>query len=139
MDINKLEQRLEIWKRILFIITGASLSLFVQAVLTFLLSQSLLYDASWYGAWFIVQLASLLPGFVLLWGKHWVQIPLHERLNTIFGYFAIAWFTLLPVGVRIERYSSKSFNFVLLGSAIAIAISYWSLRRKNIDPQEIFP
>jgi len=68
-----------------------------------------------------------------------MQIPLRERLNTIFGYFAIAWFTLLPIGLRVGRYESSSFNFVLLGCAIVIAIGYWSLRCKSIDPQEIFP
>ena len=139
MDISVLEKRLEIWKRVLFITLGASLTLFVQALLKYLESKSLLFDAYWYGVWFIVQLASFLPGFVLLWGKNWMQIPLRERLNTIFGYFGIAWFTLLPIGLRIGRYETRSFNFVLLGCATAIAIGYWSLRRKSIDSQEIFP
>ncbi len=139
MNINTLVKRFEVWKRILFITLGASLTLFVQALLKYLESQSLVFDAYWYGVWFVVQLTSFLPGFVLLWGKHWMQIPLRERLNTIFGYFAAAWFTLLPIGLRIGRYESKAFNFVLLGCAIAIAIGYWSLRRKSMEPQEIFP
>jgi len=138
MNIDSLSKRLEIWKRILFINIGASITLFMQAVLKYQESQSLTFETSWYGVWFIVQLASFLPGFVLLWGKHWMQIPLRERLNTIFGYFAIAWFTLFPIGIRIERYESKSFNFVLFGFAIAIAIGYWSLRRKSMGTQAIF-
>jgi hypothetical protein len=69
-----------------------------------------------------------------------MQIPLRERLNTIFGYFTVAWFTLLPVGIRIGRYTPKSFNFFLFGCAIALAIGYWWLRRKSIETQlEIFP
>lgn len=139
MDISVLEKHLEVWKRILFITLGASLTLFVQALLRYMESQSLTFETYWYAMWFIVQLASFLPGFVLLWGKNWMQIPLRERLNTIFGYFAIAWFTLLPIGLRIGRYESKAFNFVLLGCAIAIAIGYWFLRRKSMEPQEIFP
>lgn len=139
MDINTLNNRFEIWKRILFIIVGGSITLFIQGVLKYLESRSLVFDAYWYGVWFIVQLASFLPGFVLLWGKNWMQIPLRERLNTIFGYFAIAWFTLLPIGLRVGRYESRSLNFVLLGCAIAIAISYWSLRRKSMETQEMFP
>ena len=139
MDINSLEKRFENWKRILFIIMGASITLFIQAVLKYQESRNLVFEAYWYGAWFIVQLASFLPGFVLLWGKNWMQIPLVDRLNTVFGYFALAWFTFLPVGIRVERYESKSFNFVLLGCALAIAIGYWSLRRKSSETQEIFP
>ncbi len=139
MDINTLEKRLEVWKQVLFVTFGASLTLFIQALLKYLESQSLIFDAYWYVVWFIVMLASFLPGFVLLWGKHWMQIPLRERLNTIFGYFALTLFTLLPIGLRIGRYESKAFNFVLLGCAIAIAIGYWSLRRKSMESQEIFP
>jgi hypothetical protein len=140
MNITSLNKRLEIWKHVLFINIGASTVLFVQALLNYQESRTLIYPMSWYGVWFIVQLASFLPGFVLLWGKHWIQIPLQERLNTIFGYFTVAWFTLLPIGIRIDRYSSKSFNFFLIGSAIAIALGYWWLRRKSLGTQsEIFP
>ena len=139
MDVTVLEKRLEVWKRILFVTLGASLTLFVQALLKYLETQSLVFDADWYGAWFVVQLASFLPGFVLLWGKHWMQIPLRERLNTIFGYFAVAWVTFLPIGIRMERYESKSFNFVLLGCAAITAIGYWSLRHKSKETQELFP
>lgn len=140
MNIDSLHKRFEIWKYILFINIGASITLFLQAVLNYQESRSLIFQASWYGAWLLVQLAAFLPGFVLLWGKHWMRIPLRERLNTIFGYFAVAWFTLLPVGIRIERYTSKTFNFFLLGCAIALAIGYWWLRRKSLGTQnEIFP
>lgn len=140
MDIDSLHKRLEVWKQILFITIGASLTLCVQAALTYQESRRLLFEMSWYGAWSIVQLAAFLPGFVLLGGKHWMQIPLSDRLNTIFGYFAITWFTLLPVGIRIGPYTSKSFNFFLLGWALAIAIGYWWLHRKaHGSPNEIFP
>lgn len=140
MEINSLQKRLEIWKRILFINIGASFTLFVQAVLNYQISRSLVFQVSWYGVWFIVELAAFLPGFVLLWGKHWMQLPLHQRLNTIFGYFAVAWFTILPVGIKLGQYTTKSFNFILLGCAIAIAVGYWWLHRKSIETQtEIFP
>lgn len=140
MDIGILQKRLEIWKRILFILLGASLTLFLQAVLQYQESRSLIFEMSWYGAWFVVQFAAVLPGFVLLWGKHWMQIPLHERLNTIFGYFAVAWLSILPVGLRIEPYESKNFNFLWLGGAITLAVGYWWLRRKSLGSQnEIFP
>jgi hypothetical protein len=139
MDITTLQQRLEAWKHILFIIIGASLTLFLQAILNYQETQSLIFQTSWYGVWVVVQLAAFLPGFVLLWGKHWMQIPLLERLTTIFGYFAVAWFTLLPVGLRIDPYSSKVFNFFWLGCAIVLAVGYWRLRRNLRISNEIFP
>jgi hypothetical protein len=139
MDIHTLQKRLEIWKRILFILVGASLSLFLQAILNYQESQNLVFQTSWYGAWFVVQLSAFLPGFVLLWGKHWMQLPLLERLNTIFGYFAIAWFTLLPVGLRVDPYASKTFNFFWLGSATMLTVGYWRLRRRLENSNEMFP
>lgn len=140
MDIHNLQQRLEIWKHMLFILVGASLTLFLQAILNYQESRSLIFQTSWYGMWFVVQFAAFLPGFVLLWGEHWMQIRLLERLNTIFGYFAVAWFTILPVGFQIGPYTSKTFNFFWLGCGIALTMIYWWLRRKNLEIQnEIFP
>jgi hypothetical protein len=127
--------RFNFWKYILFMVLGASTVLFLQAILIYQESRTLLFPMSWYGTWFLVQFAAFLPGFVLLWGKHWMQLRLQDRLNTIFGYFAVAWFTLLPVGVRVGPYTSKTFNFVLLGGAIALAIGYGWLRRRS---NEIF-
>lgn len=140
MDMMTLQKRLEVWKYILFMNIGASLALFVQALLSYLDTGSLLFQTNWYGVWLIVQLAAFLPGFVLLWGKHWMHVPLPKRLNTVFGYFVVAWFNLLPVGIRVGSYEPKSFNFFLLGGAIAIVMSYWFLRQKSLEIQnEIFP
>jgi hypothetical protein len=140
MDIQTLQQRLEIWKRILFIVSGATFTLFLQAILNYQQSRSLIFPTSWYGVWFVLQLASFFPPFILLWGRHWMQLPLLERLNIIFGYFVVAWFTLLPVGLRTDPYSSKAFNFFWLGGAIVLAMGYRWLRRKNLGMQnEIFP
>ena len=140
MDTNFLQKRLEFWKRILFINLGASITLFVQAVLAYQETRSLIFQVGWYGAWFIAFLAAFLPGFVLLWGKHWMQVPLHQRLNTIFGYFAVAWFTLLPAVIRLGQYDTKSANFILLGIAITIAVGYFWLHSRSKDALgEIFP
>lgn len=140
MDIDLLNKRLDIWKHILFINLGATIVLWLQALLHYQEWHHLVFEAAWYGVWFIVQLATFLPGFVLLWGKHWVQLPLADRLDTIFGYFAVAWFTLLPVGLRVGPYTSKTFNVFWLGGGIALAVGYGWLRRKSLEgPNEMFP
>lgn len=139
MDINSLNKRFEIWKHILFINIGASAALLAIRIAD-APNFSKMDFPGWYGVWFVVQLASLLPGFVLLWGKHWMQIPLRERLNTIFGYFAVAWMTLSPFGLRIGPAFPDAFNSVFLSCAAAIVIGYWWLRRKTFESQnEIFP
>jgi hypothetical protein len=140
MDIDILQKRLEIWKHILFILVGASFTLLLQAFLNYQESGSLVYPTTWYGVWFVVQLAAFLPGFVLLWGRHWAQIPLLERFNTIFGHFAVTWFTFVPVGIRVEPYSPKTFNYLWLGFGVALVVCYGWLRRKTQGMRnEIFP
>lgn len=140
MDTNSLHRRLEIWRYILFMNLGASLVLIATGVAELPNIASKPYFPGWYGVWFVVQLASFLPGFVLLWGKHWIQIPLRERLNTIFGYFVVTWLTILPIGLRMGPNAPDSFNYFFLGCAAAIAAAYWWLRRKSVGMQnEIFP
>ena len=139
MDNNSLQKRFTIWKHILFINIGASVTLLAIWVLDAPNFAKVDFPG-WYGIWFVVQLASFLPGFVLLWGRCWMQIPLSERLNTIFGYFAVAWLTLSPFGLAIGLDFPDPFNSFFLGCAVVIAISYWWLRRKSLGIQnEIFP
>lgn len=139
MDIKSLEKRLEIWKRILLIETGAAFTLLATSIAD-LPNLSKPYFPGWYGVWFIILMASLLPGFILLLGKHWMQIPIQERLNTIFGFFAITWVNFFAAGIRNGPSSSSEFNYFLLVSAIAIAGGYWWLRRKFLNSQgDIFP
>lgn len=139
MEIDSLKKRFEIWKHILFINIGAALTLLATSIAD-LPNPARLDVPGWYGIWFVVQLASFLPGFVLLWGKHWLKIPLYERLDTIFGYFVVAWLTLLAIGLRIGSTMSDPFGAFLLGCAAAIAIGYWWSRRKSLGSQnEMFP
>jgi len=64
MDIDILQKRLEIWKHILFILVGASSTLLLQAILNYQESGRLVFPTSWYGVWFVVQLAAFLPAFL---------------------------------------------------------------------------
>ncbi|HLO18591.1 MAG TPA: hypothetical protein VK206_27415 [Anaerolineales bacterium] len=138
MDIDSLNKRFRIWQHILFINIGASIALLATGVAD-LPNISSPYFPGWYGVWFVVQLASFLPGFVLLFGKHWVQLPLRERLTTIFGYFAVAWITWLPAAIRAGTPSLYIIRLFLSGCVI-IAIGYRWLRRKSVEtPSEMFP
>lgn len=138
MDIDSLHQRFELWKRILFINIGASITLVATGIAD-LPNLSGPYFPGWYGVWFVIQLACLLPGFVLLWGKHWMQIPLRDRLNTILGYFAVTWVAALSAAIRMGLNLAELARFFLIGWVI-IALGYGWLRRKSIKADtEIFP
>jgi hypothetical protein len=139
MEINSLKKGLETWKYFLFINIGASITLLATG-LAELPNLSKSYFPGWYGVWFVVQLASLLPGFILLLGKHWIQIPLRDRLHTIFGYFVITLVNVLSIGLRMDPKSANPLNFFLLGCVLTIGFCYWWLRRKSLGIQnEMFP
>jgi hypothetical protein len=139
MDNEVLRKRLDIWKRILLIETGAAFTLLATSIAD-IPNLSKPYFPGWYGVWFVILIASLFPGFILLLGKHWMQIFIQERLNTIFGFFAITWINFFAVGIRSGPASSSEFNYFLLVSAIAIAVGYWWLRRKFLSSRgDIFP
>jgi len=138
MDIKSMEKRLEIWKRILLIDIGAAFTLLATGIAD-LPNISEPYFPGWYGVWFILLLASLFPGFILLLGKHWMQISLQDRLNTMFGFFALTWVNFFSGGIMGRGISSEYIYFLLV-SAVAIAWGYWGSRRKILRSRsDIFP
>ena len=57
----------------------------------------------------------------------------------IVGFFFSAWVVLLALGVQDPLNVPDSYNFLVLGSAIAIGAGYWWLRRKQTKAEVIFP
>jgi|WetSurMetagenome_2_1015567.scaffolds.fasta_scaffold729719_1 hypothetical protein len=139
MQLNLLEKNLEIWKKILFIGIGATSTLLATGIAE-LPNRSQPYFPGWYAVWFIIFLASIIPGFVLLWGKHWLTIPLEKRLNIIFGFFGLTWVTFLSIGTTIIWGGAHEFVYFLLCLAVIIAVPYILLRRRTQKKaEEIFP
>jgi hypothetical protein len=98
--------------------------------------------------WPFFQLAVTPAGFVLLISKAWRQIPLHQRLDTAFGYLGVAWLSLFAFGIKsgsdtpvLQSVLGATLLAVLIGgSAIALGLSYWLLHRaRSTLPEEIFP
>jgi hypothetical protein len=138
MDITTLEKRLEIWKHILLINLGAAFTLLATCIDIPHIDMANI--PGWFGIWFIILLASLFPGFILLLGKHWMQLFFGKRLNTIFGYFAIAWVNLFTIGIRMGLNLHSVYPYFLFVSAVAIAVGYWLERRNILQSRgEIFP
>jgi uncharacterized membrane protein YhaH (DUF805 family) len=141
MDTEQLEKQFQMWNRFLYMVLGSSITL---AVISF---GTISYGTEWPGfgnytggVWTSLQFLATLPGLYLLWGRRWKPIPLSSRRNTIFGYFVASWITLLSFGFIIESGPATDYYFLLVGSAILIALGYiWARRRTATPRDEIFP
>jgi hypothetical protein len=141
METQQLEKQFEIWKRFLFLMIGSSMT-FVAVALG-----NIVYGTDWPGfgnyvggIWTSIQFLSTLPGFYLLWGRQWKLISLSSRLNTIFGYFAASWLSLLSLGLIMSMPPAMDYYILLAGSAIVMIGGYsWALKRTSISREEMFP
>jgi hypothetical protein len=55
------------------------------------------------------------------------------------GFFLSAWVVLLSFGIQDPLNVADGYNFLVLGSAIAIGVGFWRLRRKQTKAEVIFP
>ena len=100
MDIDHLEELLASWKRVLLVCLGASVTLLATAIAD-IPNNPNPYFPGWYGVWFILQLATVTPALVLVFGSQLRKLPLAERLHTVFGYLVVAWIVLVSLGLKL--------------------------------------
>ena len=88
----------------------------------------------------VLMLATLYPGVLLSAHSGWRKISLTKRFNLIFGYFISAWVVFLAIWAE-NLYNPPPDGYILLlfGSAAAIGVGYWQLRRKKDKAEEVFP
>lgn len=137
MTTDYLEKQLANYKRLLLACIGAAVTLLATAVAD-MPNHPDMYFPGWYAVWFILQLATITPAVVLLLGSELRKFPFAERLNTIFGYLAVAWLVLVAFGLKIA-YNTMAWIWVwnfLSGIGIVMGIVYWLLRRKYINAPE---
>ncbi len=147
MNTEQLVKRLELWRRILMFACGLTLTLLALAI-TSVPSYHLSDNWGWYLVWFVAQVATAPLGFVLLVSTRWRELPLAERLNTIFGFFAVSWLLFFTFLIKYNRDEPYSFGGLLnlviyalvLGAAIVLGLTYWWLRKSRINsPEQLFP
>jgi hypothetical protein len=131
--------RLQIFKQVLLVSFGISLALLttsaIDNVFHWLPSPGSM--TGWHLVWFIMQVGTIALGSIMLVNR---DLPLSIRLNTAFGYFVVAWITLLSFALRVIEIAPDGFNLVLLGFAFVIGLTYWWLRRTRINTSEqMFP
>jgi len=137
MTTDYLEKQLANWKRFLLVSIGAAGTLLATAIAD-IPNHPDMYFPGWYAVWFILQLATFTPAVMLLLGSELRKLPLGERLNTIFGYLAVAWIVLIAFGLKLA-FATVSWpmlwNFLSV-IGIVMGIVYWLLRRKYINAPE---
>lgn len=87
----------------------------------------------------IILLATLFPGVLLSVHSEWRKVSINKRLNLIFGFFLASWVVFLSLGAQDLNNAADGYNVLLVGSAIAIGVGYWRLRRKQAGAEEVFP
>ncbi len=140
MDVDQLEIRLEFWKRMLLAALGSAVT-FLSTTIADSSRNSYFSDSTWgwYLVWVVIWLAIAPPGFYLLMGRKWRKVSLATRLNTAFGYLGCAWLVLLSAGIKGFSNGNQACNTFIVISAFILGGSYWYLRRKKDNPEEIFP
>lgn len=99
----------------------------------------------WYIAWLILEALVAPPGFFILFLPRWRRIPLRERMDTAYGYFAVAWLGLFAFGVQTGS-DPRNWDYgimmiaslIIVGIGLLIALTYWLLRRAEMR-EEAFP
>lgn len=128
MEIEPFEKELQIWNRFMYMGLGAAITIVV----------SIPNDFSYTGfVWLFLQIAITPPGFILLLGKRWRNLPLtRERINTIFGYLVASLLLLFVPAI----FGVDTFYYILpVGYFILILFLYLRIQKKPSDSDEMFP
>jgi hypothetical protein len=158
MSTNALENNLANFKRVLLIWVGAVATLLAVAIAEIPNSYSP-YFPGWYGVWVIIQVGTISPSIILLFGSGSRKLPFTERLKIIFAYLVLGWIALVACviksgmffhmniptyfgfsnGIGITITLTQLYVFIgIVGASIGIA--YWILQRKYItSPEAMFP
>ncbi len=144
MMTDTLEQQLEKWKKALLIYLGAGTTLLLTALID--LPAQIVQARSdpyrvvdgWYGLGFILFIACLTPGVLLLATPRWRQANLAGRTPTGFGFLGVAWLDMLSFSLRSGGLLPAAFHYFVFALGVILAVSYLLLRRRP-RKEEMFP
>ena len=134
---------LDFWNKRLFFLSGASITLFLVALVEMSKSwqqpSNVVFVDGWFGIWLVLLIANLVSALVLLLFPRWREIPLQQRLLPAMGYFGLAWLVLLALSVRLTTHLPAGFHYAIFGLGVLLAAAagfvYWRMHRL----EEIFP
>ena len=140
-----LEVKQQKWQKTLLVFLGAGATLFLTVLIDFpsrmaALRQdgNMLVDG-WFGLWFLLLIASLTPGILLLLAPRWRKSQLEQRVPTGFGFLGVAWLVMLGFSLRTNVLLPPLGHFLISASGPLVAAIYLLLRRAQPRKEEIFP
>ena len=145
--MNDLESQLLKWQKMMLVYAGAAGLLLATA-----LAELPIYLESYqrmgrvmninpsFGICFVLLLACLTPGILLLVGRAWRTLPLARRLPAAFGFLGCAWATLAAFDLRIWPLAPPlALHLVILGLGVVLAASFMVFTRRRKINEELFP
>jgi hypothetical protein len=146
MSREQLQSELEKWKRVSLVYAGVVGTLLaialveLPAIITAPAHDGPIIIDGWYGVWFVLVLATLTPGIMLLLYPSWRFLPLTLRLNTGFVFLVEAWTALFAFEIRLAALDVPAlFHFLVVGFGLILLVAYLLLKRKLRVGEEIFP
>ncbi len=145
--MNELESQLLKWQKLLLVYAGAA-----GILLAATLAELPLYLESfrrmgrvmtvnpWFGICFVLLLACLWPGILLLAGHTWRTLPLARRLPTAMGFLGCAWAALAAFDLRFLPLEPPLYmHLLIIGLGAILAASYLVFSRRQGKREELFP
>ena len=145
--MSDLESQLLKWQRLLLIYAGAA-----GLLLAATLAELPLYLESyqhmgrvmnvnpWFGISFVLLLACLTPGILLLAGRAWRTLPAARRLPAAFGFLGCAWAALAALDLFLLPLEPPLYiHLVIFGLGVVLAASYLAFTRRRGKSEELFP
>ena len=145
--MNELESQLLKWQKLLLVYAGAA-----GILLAATLAELPLYLESfrrmgrvmtvnpWFGICFVLLLACLWPGILLLAGHTWRTLPLARRLPSAMGFLGCAWAALAAFDLRFLPLEPPLYmHLLIIGLGAILAASYLVFSRRQGKREEHFP
>ena len=93
----------------------------------------------WFGLWFLLLIASLTPGILLLLAPRWPKSQLAQPVPTGFGFLGVAWLVMPGFRLRMNVLLPPPGHFLIAASGPLVAAIYLLLRRAQPRKEEMFP
>ena len=144
--MNELDAQLVKWQKLLLVYAGAAglllattladLPLYLES---YRLMGQVMNVSPWFGIWFVLLLACLTPGILLLAGRAWRRLPLARRLPSAMGFLACSWATLVAFDLRtLPLDPPLPLHLIVYGLGLALG-GFYLLWRRRTGREELFP
>lgn len=140
-----LEVQLQKWQKTLLVFLGAGATLFLTALIDFPARMATLREDGntlidgWLGIWFLLLIACLTPGILLLLAPRWRKSQLEQRAATGYGFLGVAWLLMAGFSLRMNVMLPALGHFIILTWGPLLAVILLLLRRAQPRKEEMFP